>query len=158
MNEPLFDILLKQDDDGVFDISFDENGDFKQTNSLSTSLVLSLFTERRALPSEAATPSFRRGWWGNDALGRTNFEIGSKYWLLEMAKSSLSSQNLAITYTRQALNWLVQEGFLQQVEVDGDRSFRNRSLSLNIVLTFNSQDTVSTSFNLVKGLVEDFNT
>ena len=61
------DIALDRNPDtGLFDISFDENGDFKLVDSLDTSLKLSLFTDQRADKSEVQAAERRRGHWGDN--------------------------------------------------------------------------------------------
>lgn len=66
-----------------------ENGDIKQADGLDTAVIISLFTDRRALEDDA-TPDFtenRRGWWG-DTYDAQQRPIGSRLWLLSREKQT----------------------------------------------------------------------
>ena len=96
------DILLEQDEDNIYDISF-ENGDFKLTDGFDTAIVLSLFTDARADSSEVSEPILRRGWIGNEQNENEDDNFGSKIWLLEQARTNEDTSNRSTTYSQDAL-------------------------------------------------------
>ena len=117
-----------------------ENGDLKTTDGFSSSLLMSILCERRATESEVASPKKRRGWWGNEAAGFDDFEIGSKYWLLSQARHTDNTLNNAINYGRQATEWYVTDGYIDKVEVTADyNSITNMDIDIKL---FKSQDLV----------------
>ena len=110
------DIAVSNVGRSYFDIDF-ENGDIKTTNGFETALLMSVLGEKRALQSEVPAPERQRGWWGNEALDFADYEIGSKLWLLAQARQTQVNLNHAQTYVRDSLQWFVDDGFLDEVEV-----------------------------------------
>ena len=109
-NPPRFDWALKR-------------GDLAPDDGLETAVILSLFTDRRAreddpLPDGSAD---RRGWWGDaypPAEARAGQEhIGSRLWLLEREKDTQDVVNRARDYAEEALQWLVDDGIAEHIEV-----------------------------------------
>lgn len=135
MKEILDVALNKNPISGVNNIAFDETGDFLMTDNLGTAIRISLFTNKRADASEIPNPLDRGGWWGNVANEEEGFEIGSKLWLLKQSKLNFRVVNLAIAYSKDALNWLKDKGFVDQIRVSGTLSKTNRSVVLRIVLS-----------------------
>lgn len=128
------DIAIQQDPvTGKFytDLS---NGDFLTNNSFDTSLLISLFGDKRADPSEVPAVQNRRGWWGNPFnTDDEEFELGSKLWLLDQARATPATLNRAITYAQEALQWLVDDGHAQRIDVSGNLSQNNIQLSVTIL-------------------------
>jgi len=93
---------------GLYDISFDSDGDILTRDFFDTSLLMSLFCERRADSSEVVIPELRRGWIGSV---HAEFENGSKIWLLEQARLTKSNLNTLENEAAKALEWLVSDGF-----------------------------------------------
>ncbi len=108
------DVEFTLNEDCVFDLTIDENGDFTKLNSFWTAILLSLFCERRASPTEIQQSFRRRGWIGNI---NAPVEYGSKLWLLENRRLILETVNDARTYTEQCLQWFVDFGYLDVVTV-----------------------------------------
>lgn len=113
------DIALAVNEFGIFDIALDADGDLQGTDSFNTALLMSLYCERRAGASEIADVSQRRGWWGNVLSRIPGFEIGSKFWLLNQARTTQNNLNYGITYLQDGFNWLVQQGYAKKVQVSG---------------------------------------
>jgi phage gp46-like protein len=91
-------------------------GDVLRGNDLSTAVMLSLFTDRRAndddaIPDQTTDP---RGWWA-DALDGEKY--GSRLWLLDSARNLSETLRLAEDYAREALAWLVSDGVAKSVDV-----------------------------------------
>jgi phage gp46-like protein len=106
--------LAFQNDEISIDVSLN---DADRDPSIISAILISLLTDKRAaeydtLPSE---DSDRRGWWA-DAFQADN--IGSKLWLLE--RSKVTSEVLAKFkhYTKEALDWMIEDGIATDIEVD----------------------------------------
>lgn len=106
------DAVLDVDDHGVYDIQFGTNGDILQEDFFDTSLLYSLFGERRAQPNEVVEPRNRRGWIGNSS----DFENGSKIWLYQQARLTRENLNGIANEAQVALEWLVQDGFAVSID------------------------------------------
>ena len=107
---------------GIADISI-ESGDILGDESLYSSILISLFTDKRAdnedeLPVEykvgADLPDLR-GYFG-DALEKES--MGSKLWLLKREKQLLQVLVLAKQYAEESLQWLVRGNYCKEVTVD----------------------------------------
>jgi phage gp46-like protein len=131
-------------DTKIYDLTIASSGDLGTIESFDTSLAVSLFAEKRADSSEVPDPPRRRGWWGNETNDEIEFEIGSKLWIL-MAQPRKTSLNLerAKSYAREALQWLIDDGFLQSLEVSAE--FTSIGIRLTIVL-YRSANIVETKY------------
>lgn len=105
------DIALEWDSiAGAADVVI-ENNDLKADDGLRTALYLSLFTDRRAEPGDVLPDgeTDRRGWWA-DAVPVTPGDLmGSRLWLLARSKREPATLDRAVTYAREALQWLVDD-------------------------------------------------
>lgn len=87
-------------------------GDLKVDTGLETAVVVSLFTDRRALDSDdVPSPGDFRGFWGD----APNDRWGSRLWLLDRAKRTQETLDLGAQYAREALSWLVADGIAATV-------------------------------------------
>ena len=84
-------------------------------NDLVTAVVVSLFTDRVALPDDAILDGSNdpRGWWADDALN----PIGSRLWLIDRAKRTQETLERAQGYINEALQWLIDDGVVAQFGV-----------------------------------------
>lgn len=147
-NEENIDISLNINDDGIYDISFTDTGDFLLDNSFETSIKSSIFLDRRADESEVQQPENRRGWFGNKELYSVDHEIGSKLWLaFTQKRNTVKTRNDAKGYMRDCLQWLIDDGHATEITVNAS----NDSLS-ELILTAEikySSDTIKTvEYNL----------
>lgn len=101
------DAVLEKNSDGVFDISFDSEGDITTNDFLDTAILMSIFCERRATPDEVPEPHRRRGWIGNEST--PEFEIGSKVWLYEQARVTRTTINGLESEIFNGLEWMVED-------------------------------------------------
>lgn len=110
-------LFPSKESDGLtyFDLGISSEGDFALEDGFDTSIIVSLFCERRAKPYEVAVPAMRRGWWGNTLSEEPGFEIGSRLWLLEQARLTTSTVNMFSQYAEEGLSWLKQDGFLADI-------------------------------------------
>jgi phage gp46-like protein len=100
------DVVLTKGEDGIFDIQLDEEGDVLTDDFVDTSLLRSVYAERRATESEMQVPHQRRGWIGNEGK---NFEDGSKVWLYEQSKLNSDTINGIKSEIENALEWLIED-------------------------------------------------
>ena len=107
---PQFDWLIK-------------DHDLAGDDSLETAIILSLYTDRRALADDPlpdglsagqAGSDDRRGWWA-DAYA--DDKVGARLWLLEREKDTREVVNRARDYAEEALQWLVEDGLAERIEV-----------------------------------------
>lgn len=108
------------------------NGDLASVSGLSSAVLASLLTDARATAEQVATPQLRGGWIGS-ALDPDDFELGSLLWVLEPAKLTQNTVATAASLAREALEWLIDEGIAQEVEVTGEiRGAREAGLNVLI--------------------------
>ena len=91
-----------------------------QDDGLYTAVILSLWTDARALDDDRLPPgqTDRRGWWGDSYPVVERDRFGSRLWLLRASKQIQESLNLARSYAEEALAWLVEDGVARKVEVE----------------------------------------
>lgn len=98
-----------------------ENGDFVGDEGLETAVSISLFTERRVsdeqLPDQETN---KKGWWGDMFPDVDQDQIGSRLWTLERAKRTTETLRLYEDYSREALQWLIEDGVADSVEVSAE--------------------------------------
>ncbi|MEX2450377.1 MAG: phage GP46 family protein [Rhodospirillales bacterium] len=103
-----------------------KNGLLDDDDGLKTALVISIFTDRRALPDdELPDPNgSRRGWVGDafppviDGVPQTGDRIGSRLWLLHREKQLLSVVARAREYLEEATDWLIEDGICNVIEIE----------------------------------------
>jgi phage gp46-like protein len=144
--EPV-DIKIAQNADGIYDISFDENGDFVLDRSYETGIRMSLFLDSRADESEVKQDELRRGWFGNFELYNVLHEIGSKLWLLEQERNTVKVRNYARGYVTDSLQWLIDEKHAKKIEVETS-STNLYELVLTVTITYPADISQSFRFNL----------
>lgn len=85
--------------------------------ALIRAVVISLFTWRRAALDDPIDDDARHGWWGDSYPTVANDRIGSRLWLLRRVKLTATTQRDAEFYAREALQWLLDDGQVLDVEV-----------------------------------------
>lgn len=124
---------------GAYDIAIDSSGDIETKDFFDTSILYSLFGERRADPDEVAEPQKRRGWIGNG-----DFENGSKLWLLSQARLTRDTLNRIEDEAKKALQWLVDDGYAVNID-DLSASLSNGRVVLSVTIR-RSSDKVDRRF------------
>lgn len=96
--------------------------DLASDSGLGTAIVLSLFTNARALDDDELPPgeTDRRGWWGNILSRFEGDRFGSRLWLLARRKQTTETLNEARGMAQEALAWLVEDGIALRVEVTSE--------------------------------------
>ncbi|WP_263264125.1 phage GP46 family protein [Pseudomonas entomophila] len=118
-------------------ITFDD-----QETSLRRAVEISWFTWRRAKPGDLLDDDERYGWWGDSFPLVANDRIGSRLWLLRRRKLLPETISAAITYAREALQWLLDDGQVLDVQILTERAGANR-LNLGAVLTLPTGERLS---------------
>ena len=112
-------------------------------DDLVTSVLISLFTDRRAAPSDVIPDgtSDPRGWWGDIGTDGNLDEWGSRLWLMDRSKSPTQQVlNQAVGYCNEALAWMVTDGVASSVDVQASWNDVN---FLALVVTINQPDGTS---------------
>lgn len=102
------------------------------TTPLDRAIVISLFTWRRALPSDPVDDADLQGWWGDSFPSVADDRIGSRLWLLRRRTLVEATIRDAIAYAREALAWLVEDGLVVGFEVEAERQGRER-LAMRVI-------------------------
>lgn len=143
------DILLTNEK-GYYDFEI-ENGEIITTAGFETSIILSLFSDKRADVSEVPEIELRHGWWGNlilrDILNKPFFEIGSKLWLTYQARSDQTTLNFMKHYIEEALIWFIEEQYVKSITVDVQKE-TDRKVFVKIVLILNNNLLLESVFEL----------
>lgn len=103
------DIGLSYDADAkCFDLAI-VDGDLASDSTLETAVLLSLYTDRRALDEDVLPDdgADRRGWWLDAYSDRPN---GSRLWLISREKELDQVLRKAEQYAREALTWVIEDG------------------------------------------------
>ena len=102
--------------------------------SLIRAVVISLFTWRRAATDDPLDDDERFGWWGDSYPTIADDRIGSRLWLLRRVKLTTDTQRDAEFYAREALQWMLDDGQVLEVDVITERADSYR-LNLQVILT-----------------------
>lgn len=92
--------------------------DLKINEDLSSSVGLSLFSDRLADKNEVPPGSDRKGFWGDTYSEVVGSLLGSKLWLLWRSKATQENANLAKEYCYEALQWLIEDKIADLVTVE----------------------------------------
>jgi phage gp46-like protein len=90
--------------------------DLLSGDDLATATLISLFTDRVALPDDVIPDGTNdmRGWWGDAGQ---DYPIGSRLWLLERAKLTPGIAQQAEDYAAEALKWLIDDGVVAKIQI-----------------------------------------
>lgn len=96
---------------------------------LLTNVMLSLFTDKRALDSDELPHggTDKRGYWA-DSFNDDNYKIGSRLWLLSREKQLDSVLKRAKEYAEESLKWLIDEKQVESITVTATKSANNTLL------------------------------
>lgn len=119
MADERIDIAIEKDDDGIYDIRIGPDGDFVTTAGFNTSILMSLFCERRASEDDVPDAAKRRGWVGNETDSVPGFEIGSELWLNEQTRNNTKTKNAQVDAAKESLQWLGDDEYLNDLQVSG---------------------------------------
>lgn len=97
-------------------------GDIKTDDGLKAAVIYSLFTDRLANKDDVIPDGSnnRRGHWGDSYLNEDADSEGSKIWLLAREKQTQETLNRAVSYAKESLQWLIEDGVASNVTVIGE--------------------------------------
>lgn len=136
--------------DSSFEIRMQtESGDIKTDDGLKAAVIYSLFTDRLADADDVIPDggSNRRGHWGDAFLSNQADSEGSKLWLLSREKQTTETLNRAVSYARESLQWLIDDGVAGDVSVTGEW-YRLGVLALHIVIDVINGQNFSDTFEV----------
>ena len=114
-------------------------------DALIRSVIISLFTWRRARRDDDLPGDERMGWWGDAFLKTRNDKIGSRLWLLSRAKLTTVTLLQAQDYARESLQWLLDDKVANTVNV---RAIRGGLYGLDLLVEIEqSEAQVDLRFN-----------
>jgi phage gp46-like protein len=143
--------LMITKNNGFYDISFDDNGDFQLTTGFDTAILMSFFVDKRADSSEVAIPENRRGWWGDTVSNYVDDETGSKIWLFEQSRLTTVEANKLSDEAFDASQWFLQDKHLESL--DCNASISDDTVILTINYKIKNSATESNSYELWENTV-----
>lgn len=108
---------------------------------LTRSVLISLFTWRRAMTDDPVDDEELFGWWGDSYPTIADDRIGSRLWLLRRVKLTDATQRDAEFYANEALQWLLDDGHVIAIEITSEKHDISR-LNLILILTVPGGDRV----------------
>lgn len=135
-------------------------GDLEKDQDLQTAILLSLFTNRRAEPTDKISGNNMGGWWGNKYINainsnqQSNPKLGSRLWLLKRGKITRDTLNFAKIYANESLQWLVDDKVITNVIIDA-AAFKNEGIILNITVVKPSSDQLNFSYGYLWNQIEN---
>lgn len=128
------------------DINIGE-ADLEADEGAETAALISLFTDQRCTTEEVPTfETARRGWWGDLLADVNDDQIGSKLWLLTREKTTTQTLQRFIDYSRDALQWMIDDGFADEVNVDAEYIARG---IIKVTIEMVKPSGLSESFELI---------
>lgn len=113
------DIRIETKNEG-FDLSL-VDGDFEQDEGLETSILISLFCDRRVTDEQLPDgQKDKRGYWADKYSPADNDKIGSRLWTLARSKRLTKTLREAEAYTKEALQWLLDDGVAASVKAQAN--------------------------------------
>ena len=116
----------------IWDDTFNEgdiqfaDGDLIREDGLETAVMMSLFTDRRANVDDILDdPNDRRGWWADQVASSPYDKIGSRLWELDRSSTVPEVLVKAKDYTREALEWMVEDKVAKDIIVTTERGGEN---------------------------------
>jgi phage gp46-like protein len=103
---------------GTYDFQIGEDGDILTADAFDAAIIVSLFTNERADPSEVSSARLRRGWVGNESS--PGFEIGGKLWLFEQSRLLQSTRNGIADAAQASLKWMVEDKIADSVSATAE--------------------------------------
>jgi len=99
----------------AFDLAID-GADLAADDTLASSVLVSLLSDRQVEPYEVKEGEDRRGWWA-DVFAGTPHKTGSRLWLLERQKQLPSVALRCRQYCEEALQWFIDDGLATAIVV-----------------------------------------
>lgn len=107
-------------------------------DSLTRAVIISLFSWRRADEGDDIESDVsKQGWWGDSF---STDRIGSKLW--EILRQKLNDETIAKAqeYSRAALQWMIEDGLVTEINVEAERDSSDfNRLNLKVELISNTR-------------------
>lgn len=131
---------------GDFEI---KDGDLVADDGLRSCVILSLFTDRQAEPGDVLPDGVndRRGWWADGAALVPADKFGSRLWLLARSKQTPDVLSRATEYSKEALQWLLDDRIAEAIEVTAEFLPQRRGYLLGVIIARPGTDDVTYRFN-----------
>ncbi|MBQ8465709.1 MAG: phage GP46 family protein [Alphaproteobacteria bacterium] len=123
------------------------NGDLIGANPLDTAVIISLLTWARADADEVDEGAARFGWWGDKIDQESAASMGSKLYLLKREKITDETLAKAEDYIRQALQWMIDDSVVSEIEINLERHSTDNSRVDGIVTLKRGDITRTMKFN-----------
>ena len=113
-------------------------------DSVTTNVIASLFTDRRAQPSDDLPDggTDRRGWWCDTWRSES---MGSRLWLLSREKQMQTVLTKTQNYATEALAWMLKAGLIRDYRVTATNP-SNGLLLLTVTIKLNDGSILPMSF------------
>lgn len=119
------DIALKLVTSNCFDLAI-KDGDLEFDEGLETAVAISLFTDKRVTDEELPDlETDKRGWWGDMFPEVDQDQIGSRIWTLKRRKRTTEVLRLYEDYSKEALEWMIEDGVANSVTVSASYDENN---------------------------------
>lgn len=114
------DIALNWDPSALIANMTLDGSDLKTGDELSSAVIISLFTWRRANPDDELPndQSGKMGWWGDSYPSVENDKIGSRLWLYRRKKITATVIAELHEVVEEALEHLIDDGVAESVDVN----------------------------------------
>lgn len=113
--------LLASFDPAMLGIDFSvTGGDLARDDGVVSAVLISLFTDRRALPTDEIPDGSgnRRGWWGDLLNDDPADRIGSRLWTLDRLKVTPENLRRTQEIAEEALAWMITDKVVTEVNVE----------------------------------------
>ncbi len=130
---------ITEEERDSYDFDINSEGDFVSDDTLNNPTNVSILTDSRADESEVPEASKRGGWSGNEIYAQIGHEMGSKLHLVKQRRFNEETKNISRDYVKKSLQWLVDDGIVEQVNVDATLIFGNPN-RLEIAIDFIGSD------------------
>jgi phage gp46-like protein len=133
----IVDLAHTFDAENIVDLVIDETGDLKTDGGISSPLVVSLFSDRRAFSDEGIPdPLRRRGWQGSTIAGADpEHNWGSGLWFYEQARLSRDTLIGVRSECEASLAWMADEDIIATAVADVAADPATRKITITIDLT-----------------------
>jgi phage gp46-like protein len=129
---------------GYIELVEEGSSDLRMDEGLETAILLSLFSDARALEGDDLPfGSDKRGFWGDVILG---YSFGSKLWTLERGKITNKTLGVIETYMGSALQWMLEDGVVSDVGVSATRS--GDLVLMEVIIYRDGEEPLSTKYSL----------
>ena len=124
--------------DSGFDFELSSSGDLATTTNYDSQVYCAIFTDARATEQEEALPERRRGWWGNLVNINQDRQLGGKVWLYSQSRNLSQASNEIKNRAFNALEYLVEDGYLKEIKIETVRSFKKLELQIKLITFTNN--------------------